>query len=125
MHGGFSRWFTAMLAAATISVSGTRVWGQDGQPWQPSPEPAAGIEQPTEYMASTTSLNADGPVDLSRRVAELERALKVMDEKAAADKKKASSKFTTVPGGRIQLDAAVFDQNAASKAAGRRCPERP
>jgi phosphate-selective porin OprO/OprP len=116
MHGGFSRWFTATLAAATISVSGTYVWGQDGQPWQPSPEPAAGIEQPTEYMASTTSLNADGPVDLSRRVAELERALKVMDEKAAADKKKASSKFTTVPGGRIQLDAAVFDQNAASKA---------
>lgn len=115
MHGGLRRWLTCTFTAAAISVGGSHVWAQQVQPWQLPEDPGYAAQQPANYLASTASLNAQGPVDLNRRIADLELALKKLDEKAAADKKKAAGKLTATPSGRIQLDAAMFDQNAASR----------
>ena len=73
-------------------------------------------EQSTNYLVSSASLNADGPADLNRRIADLELAAKKMEGQAAADKAKVSSKFSVTPRGRLEVDAAMFDQNAASRA---------
>lgn len=116
MHGGFCRWLTCALTATAISVGGPHVWAQEVQPWQLPENPGYGAQQPTNYLASTATLNADGPVDLNRRIADLELALKKMEGKAAEDKKKAANKLSVTPTGRIQLDAAMFDQDAASRA---------
>jgi len=57
-----------------------------------------------------------GDSALAARVAELEKALKKIDDKAKEEKKKAEGKMTATPGGRIHIDAATFDQDAVDKA---------
>jgi phosphate-selective porin OprO/OprP len=53
------------------------------------------------------NMNADQP-ELSQRVAELEKALKKMEDKAKADKEAALNKPTIAVGGLIQYDTAMF-----------------
>lgn len=116
MHGGFCTWLTCAVAAAAITVSGHRLGAQEPQPWPMPVDSGYAAEQSTNYLVSSASLNADGPVDLNRRIADLELALKKMESQAAADKTKVATKFTATPMGRLQVDAAMFDQNAASRA---------
>jgi phosphate-selective porin OprO and OprP len=73
-----------------------------------------------QTAASNTSMaanmNAD-QVDLSQRVADLEKALKKMDDKTKADKEAALNKPTVNVGGLIQVDTAMFGgENAKTQA---------
>ncbi len=61
--------------------------------------------------------DSKGLDELAKRVADLEKALKKADEKAAADKKKAASKPTFVLGGRMYLDTVFFGQSDTSRTA--------
>ena len=53
---------------------------------------------------------------LAARVAEVEKALKKIDDKAKEDKSKAAGKMSATPGGRIHIDTAAFSQDAIDKA---------
>jgi phosphate-selective porin OprO/OprP len=79
--------------------------------------PAMLDNQPTATNASmAANMNADA-VDLAQRVADLEKALKKMDDKAKADKEAALNKPTFAVGGLIQYDMAFFgNENAATRA---------
>jgi phosphate-selective porin OprO/OprP len=57
--------------------------------------------------ASIAEANADQP-DLAKKVADLEKALKKIEDKAKADKEAALNKPTCNIGGLIQLDTAMF-----------------
>lgn len=59
--------------------------------------------------------NAASEGNLNARLADVEKALKKMDDKAKAGKKKAAGKMSATPGGRIYVDTAAFDQNAIDK----------
>ena len=61
------------------------------------------------YLVST-NINADDAT-LAARVADLEKALKKIDDKAKADKEKAASAMTCTPSGRLQVDTASFTRN--------------
>jgi phosphate-selective porin OprO/OprP len=54
--------------------------------------------------------------NLAARLAEVESALKKIDDKAKEDKKKAAGAMTATPGGRIHIDTASFSQDAIDKA---------
>ena len=78
--------------------------------------PAAANSQTPATNASMTEMNAD-QVDLAQRVADLEKALKKMDDKAKADKAAALNKPSFAVGGLIQYDMAAFGgENAATQA---------
>jgi phosphate-selective porin OprO/OprP len=73
--------------------------------------------QPAASNASmAANMNAD-PVDLTQRVADLEKALKKMEDKEKASKEAALNKPTVAVGGLIQFDGAAFsNKNAATLA---------
>ena len=122
MHGRIcklSAWMLTVAAAWGLSVPAV---GQDG-PMQPtSPNsynsttdgyrtpPATPPASQNEFVSNNNGQDAD----LALRVAELEKALQKMHEKAAADKAKAAGKPSVSVGGRIQWDTAGFSQNAQS-----------
>lgn len=115
MHGGVRRWPACGLALVAFSICAAGVRAQDFQR-SPLPEdPAYTLPAPRGQLVSSGSLDADAPVDLQKRVADLEKALKKIQDKAEADKKKAASRPSVTPGGRIQMDAATFDQDAESQ----------
>ena len=94
-----------------LAAGSTNAWGQQGG-W-PIQDPA--------YVASgvsplvSGSAYVSGPSDeLAARVADLEAELQKSQDKAAADKKKAAGKPSVQVGGRIQLDWALFGQDADS-----------
>jgi phosphate-selective porin OprO/OprP len=93
----------------------TGVWAQETQTLRLPEDPAYNVSEPTTQLVSSASLNNAPGDDLNKRIAELEKALKKMEDKSAADKKKAAGRPTAVVGGRIHLDAAMFDQNDASR----------
>jgi phosphate-selective porin OprO/OprP len=80
-----------------------------GAPAMPENQPAA------SNASMAADMNADQS-DLAKRVADLEKALKKADDKAKEDKKKAASKMSATPFGRIILDGAMFTQDAIDKA---------
>jgi phosphate-selective porin OprO/OprP len=79
--------------------------------------PAMPDNQPVATNTSmAANMNAD-QVDLAKRVDELEKALKKMDDKAKADKDAALNKPSVAVGGLIQFDTAMFGgKNAATLA---------
>jgi phosphate-selective porin OprO and OprP len=102
MHGRIYQWLARSLTVAAICGSSAAAWAQEGQ------SPAA--PQPSPYYAASANLG-DNDATLAARVAELEKALKKMDDKAKADKEKAASTMSCTPFGRIQLDTAMFSQS--------------
>jgi len=116
MHRGIPQWFAWVLATALAAVSAS-AWGQesgDPDPANPATGPAA-----TDPTVKNTVLVGEQKAggDLAARVEELEKALKKVADKEAADKAKAATKPTVVLGGRMLADAVFFNQNAASRAA--------
>jgi phosphate-selective porin OprO/OprP len=73
------------------------------------------IPPTTQATLVSENLNAD-KADLNARVAELEAALKKINDKAKEDKKKADGAMTATPGGRIHIDTAAFSQDNIDKA---------
>lgn len=69
----------------------------------------------TQTYLVSENVSAD-EASLSARVADLEKALKKIDDKAKEDKKKAASTMSATPGGRIHIDTAAFSQDAVDKA---------
>lgn len=98
MRVSIKRWLAWTLAIG-ITCGATTVRAQDGQI----------VPNNQSYLVSENSLAADN-ASLSTRVAELETAMKKMDEKSKADKEKAASAMSVTPYGRVQVDAASFSQ---------------
>lgn len=97
MRVSIKRWLAWTLAIG-IAFCATSARAQDNQY-------ASGGQT---YLTSE-SLAADN-ANLSTRVAELEAAMKKIDEKSKADKEKAASSMSVTPYGRLQVDSAMFNQ---------------
>ena len=114
MHGCIAKWLARTLATVVVLGVPAIGLGQDAQPEHGTEAGYLGVGAdqavPTNQFVSSSS--ADG--DLAGRVAKLEAALKKAEAKAEADKKKAAGKPSVNVGGRIQMDMAGFQQNAAS-----------
>ena len=102
-------WLTSTLALLTACSVAANA---NGQAYLASP---AGESTGQDYYYASTSANAD-EAGLAARLAEVERALQKIDDKAKADKKKAAGKMSATPGGRVFLDTAAFSQNPVDKA---------
>ena len=122
MHGRIRTWLARMLAVAIGCGVCAVVQAQGKAPNNGGyADPAySGPAMPENQAAATNTAmaantNAD-PSDLSQRISELEKALKKMTDKAAADKEAALNKPTFAVGGLIQYDTAMFgDENAKTR----------
>ena len=127
MHGRISKLSVWALSVAAAWALGATAYGDEGP--RPSTYPTS-YSTPSDghyYSSATTGENegtyrvvSDGgngeAADLDTRLSEIEKALKKIDDKAKADKKKAAGKMSVTPMGRIHIDAAAFDQDAIDKA---------
>ena len=98
-------WLTsvlALLAACGVTANA------HGQTYLTSPV-SESTSQDYHYASTSTAADEAG---LAARLADVEKALQKIDEKAKADKKKAASKMSVKAGGRVFLDTAAFNQNA-------------
>ena len=125
MHGCIQSWLAWTLAIVVACGAATVARGQENRTLPasadagystagdvnrtPSTAPAA-----SNYLISE-NLNADD-ASLTARLADVEKALKKIDDKAKEDKKKAAGMMTATPSGRIHLDTASFSQDAIDKA---------
>jgi len=116
MHGGFRKWLACTLTAGAVLVGATGVWAEDVPTFRLPEDPGYSLQGPSNQLVSSSSLNQPGPVDLEKRIADLEGALKKMDARVAAEKKKATGKPTVTVGGRVFADAVLFGQSDLSKA---------
>ncbi len=115
------RWVLTMLAAAIACGAAAHARAEDGMPpmqhtdtGYPMLADSNGVSpapSPNQYVSQNTGV-ADSA--LTARLAEVEKALKKIEDKAAADKAKAAGKPSVTVGGRIQWDTAAFSQNAQS-----------
>jgi phosphate-selective porin OprO and OprP len=117
MHLRIHRWLA--LSLAMVAIGGTTVAAR-GQENQISPAytnvgsstvsdvnrtpPTTPTSQ--NYLVSE-NLNADD-ANVAARLADIEKALKKIDDKTKADKEKAASGMTFTPAGRVQVDTASF-----------------
>lgn len=99
-------WLTSALAVALCGAA-TDARGQEGFTLAPPPA--------DQTMFVSENLNAND-ANLAQRLAEVEKALKKIDEKAKKDKKKAAGAMSLTPKGRILFDTAAFSQDAIDKA---------
>ncbi len=122
MHGRFFDWLTWTLALSVLCVMTNVVLAQDGLPPAPPSNGVAAeatqpmpIEQPYagQYYSASNAAIIDG--DLAKRLADVEKALKKLDDKAKEDKAKAAGKLSVNPSGQIMLDGACFSQDAIDK----------
>lgn len=100
-----------MAVAGLLAAASTNARAQ--QNMLPIHDPAYVATGVGPLVSGSTYMTA-GSSNLADRVADLEAALQKMKDKEAAAKKKAASKPSVKVGGRIQLDWALFGQNAAS-----------
>jgi len=96
-----------------VAAGSTNAWGQQGL--LPIQDPAYAASGPSPLVSGSAYVSGQSD-DLAARVADLEAELAKMQDKAAAAKKKAAGKPSVTVGGLMQLDWAVFDQNAQSMA---------
>ena len=111
MHGRIWKWCVFTLAMGLLCASSTSAWGQDRL--LPSRDPGYAFTGKSQ-LVDDSAFVAQESGHLAARVADLEAELKKITDKAAADKKKAAGKPSIKVGGRIQLDWALFGQNAFS-----------
>ncbi len=123
MHGRIQTWLARMLAvsigcgACALAQAQGETPSNTGYAEDAYNAPAISDPQPTAANASmAANMNAD-PADLSQRIADLEKALKKMEDKSRADKEAALNKPTVAVGGLLQFDTAMFGgKNAATLA---------
>jgi phosphate-selective porin OprO and OprP len=119
MHGRMQVSLAWAIAIGVVCGLTNPVWGQEnsaidyGAAAEVSRTPA--ITAPGQSYFVSENLNA-GDANLAQRLADVENALKKIDEKAKADKEKAAGAMTATPGGRIHIDTAAFSQDAIDKA---------
>jgi len=114
MHGRI--WKTAAcLAVAASFIAGTDSALGQGR-WMPANDVSYPVDDAYVPVASAGARRADESADLAERVAELEAALKKINDQEAAAKKKATGHPSVSVGGRIQYDAAFFHQSDGSRA---------
>jgi phosphate-selective porin OprO/OprP len=98
-----------MLAGLAISVGAQQAWAQGAAGFYPPADPSAG----PGVQATLTSSEMAGPgADLAQQVADLKASLKKINDAANAAKAKAASQPSVNVGGMIQLDTAMFTENA-------------
>ena len=125
MHKHFQKWLIRTLAATVLCGAATVTKAQYNYPSVPSQsgygpaiDPAA--SQPFAQASTTENYTAFSPApdnsDLAKRLADVEKALKKMDDKAKADKAAAAQVPSVKVGGRVQWDTDTFNQNAPSSA---------
>jgi hypothetical protein len=108
MQGRIHQWLGRSVAVVAVCGACVAARGQQDGGMPPAAPPA-------QYHAASDSVPANDP--LATRVAELEKALKKLEDKAKEDKKKAESAPSVKVIGRLQYDGAAFSQNPASIAA--------
>ena len=124
MHRSFYEWLTRILALIVVCCTFTEAQAQynntavpaDGR-YLDAADSAATVPF-TQASASENYLVSNAPADdgdLAKRVADLEKALKKMDDKAKADKKAAALVPSVKVSGRVQWDTDTFNQNATSR----------
>jgi len=114
MHGCISKWLVGGLALAVVCGGPAIGWGQ---------QPLYQADQNYSLVAETPQTAADGQLvsgytatdDVTARLEKVEAALKKIDDKAKEDKKKAAGKPSIAIGGRLVIDAALFDQSSLNK----------
>ncbi len=124
MHGRTQIWLAWMLAAALCcgmsGISQAQYVATDeasfGYQTANANQSVPATETAMESTEGTFVSAPAGDADLAKRIADLEKSIKKMDEKAAADKKAAAGKFSTAVGGRFYWDTAAFTQDAIDKA---------
>jgi len=120
MHGRFYDRLIGTLALAVICCTVSAANAQYNNPAVPaegSYAVAADSAAATPYSQASSSEMASSAADdgdLTKRVAELEKALKKMDDKAKADKAAAAQAPSVKVSGRVQWDTDTFGQNATS-----------
>jgi len=122
MHGCIR--YGLLLAMTAVWGANATAWGQ-GNLMSPGPVDAgysATADQNREPLAASSqdyfvsgNPSADA-ADVAARLDELEKALKKINDKAKADKKKAAGKMSVTPCGRIHIDTAAFSQDPVDKA---------
>lgn len=115
MHVCFHRWLASLLAA-TLALSGTSLALAQYGPNMPTDPGYAQLNTGVESQMVSSNYSADKEKDLAARVKDLESALKKVNDKAAADKKKAEGAPTCKLGGFFFVDSDWFGQNAVSRA---------
>ena len=117
MHGRMKLqlgWVLAALVAYGANAAGQDYYSAQGNPAQADIPGGLPTASASENMF--VSENAAGDSALAARLAEVEKALKKIDDKAKEDKKKAAGSMSATPGGRIHIDTAAFSQDAIDKA---------
>jgi phosphate-selective porin OprO and OprP len=116
MNGSFFNWAARTLALAVIIATAASAIAQDNNLAVVGNDAYAFTADPgatTPYTTVSSAAPADG--DLAKRLADVEKALKKMDDKAAADKKAAALAPSVKISGRVQWDTDTFNQNATSR----------
>jgi phosphate-selective porin OprO and OprP len=123
MHERIIQRLARALAIVVVCGVAHAAWGQEGAGPQTPSDPTYSAPADVNRTPPTTpnqfvseNANADN-ADLAARVADLEKALKKVEDKAKADKAKADSAPSVKVIGRLQYDVAAFSQNDASIAA--------
>lgn len=114
-------WLACALAIViSFGANGVRAQQQDTMPMlADAGYTAVGDVNRTPPVGQNYLVSENASADeaaLSARVAELEKALKKIDDKAKEEKKKAAGAMTANAGGRIHIDTAAFSQDAVDKA---------
>jgi phosphate-selective porin OprO/OprP len=123
MHKHFQNWLIRTLAAAALCGAPTVTNAQYNNPsvpaesgYGPAIDPAS--SQPFAQASTTENYTAFSPApdnsDLAKRLADVEKALKKLDDKAKADKEAAAQVPSVKVSGRAQWDTDTFNQNATS-----------
>jgi phosphate-selective porin OprO/OprP len=122
MYGCLNKALQVCALAGLLACSASAAWGQNGA--FPADPAFATANDQYGTAASVPAAEANynntsmlGEKDLAKKVADLEKTVKKMTDKAAADKKKADSAPTVKFGGWFMVDSTWFGQDAASIAA--------
>lgn len=105
-----------LMLGGSLALGSFNLLAQDAIPVDAA---AVGETNPqTAMLTSDAEVASDAKPadDLAKRVEELEKTLKKMADKEAADKKKAALAPSVQLSGRVQWDTDTFDQNATSRA---------
>lgn len=121
MHGRIYTWLIQVLTLAVVCSAATTVDAQYNNTGYPAGASYGTADDTTAAPFTQTSPTNNYTVsntvddgDLAKRVAELEKTLKKIDDKAKADKAAAAKAPSVKLGGRVQWDTDTFSQNATS-----------
>jgi phosphate-selective porin OprO and OprP len=118
MRGRIYTWLIRALTLAVMCSTAAMVDAQYNNPAYPAEHGNVAANDAAQTPFTQTSANDSYMVsntaddgDLAKRLADVEKALKKIDDKAKADKAAAAGKMSATPYGRIHLDAASYSQD--------------